>query len=106
MPSRSRRRARRKSPAPALECAICLAVARRPTVGDGCAHAFCHACLERWAARSNSCPTCRRPLRRGPAPRRAIRRGPLRPAERARIEEQVNLLLGMIAVDGGWTLVL
>ena len=67
-------------------CGICLGGLRAPTVGDLCAHVFCAECLSRWAQRSNSCPVCRKPLRRDspvPSPAAAIRRRRRSPRQHA-----------------------
>jgi hypothetical protein len=44
------------------DCAICQMPMVNPAVGGGCAHHFCHACLQHWTVRHPTCPTCRRPV--------------------------------------------
>ena len=44
------------------ECVVCyteLGITRRKATPNGCEHPFCVGCLERWAAKKNSCPVCR-----------------------------------------------
>jgi hypothetical protein len=44
------------------QCSICyedLGPAKRKATSNQCEHAFCLACLELWALKSNTCPCCR-----------------------------------------------
>lgn len=49
-------------PTAEVECAICCSQMEDPAVGGGCAHHFCHGCLESWVKTKPSCPTCRAPV--------------------------------------------
>ena len=42
-----------------LVCAVCQALAHDPVQANCCGNIYCTQCIERWKARSNSCPTCR-----------------------------------------------
>nr|XP_023677918.1 RING finger protein 151 [Paramormyrops kingsleyae] len=51
------------SPGHDLICPICQGVLRCP-VRVGCHHIFCKKCILQWLRRKESCPCCRKPIRR------------------------------------------
>ena len=44
-----------------MECPICFNLIENSCVGS-CMHHFCYACLIKWLERSESCPTCKKPI--------------------------------------------
>ena len=42
-----------------LICAVCQAPAHDPVQANCCGNVYCTQCIEKWKARSNSCPNCR-----------------------------------------------
>lgn len=47
-----------------LSCAICSEVLVNPVACCGCFHRFCGSCLVLWFERRNTCPTCRRVIKK------------------------------------------
>jgi pyruvate/2-oxoglutarate dehydrogenase complex dihydrolipoamide acyltransferase (E2) component len=44
-------------------CAICFELPSPPARLEGCSHAFCAPCIERWVGRCSKCPLCKREVR-------------------------------------------
>eukprot|EP00697_Spironema_sp_BW2_P010727 gnl/Spiro4/26085_TR13010_c0_g1_i1.p1 gnl/Spiro4/26085_TR13010_c0_g1~~gnl/Spiro4/26085_TR13010_c0_g1_i1.p1 ORF type:complete len:183 (+),score=7.65 gnl/Spiro4/26085_TR13010_c0_g1_i1:89-637(+) len=51
-----------EKPSRHLFCVICNEIFHEPHRAK-CGHSFCYECISTWLARSETCPTCRAPLR-------------------------------------------
>ena len=54
-----------------FQCAICQGLVVAPHLVS-CSHRFCGACIHKWAARENTCPTCRAVMQGPPVFERGV----------------------------------